>query len=140
MEKELNELLADLVVEYHKLQNLHWYVEGKDFFHAHAKLEEFYNYINEMIDEVAEHILMMDGKPIASLQEFLETSKIKELSKKHISSSDAFEHVKKDFSKLLESIINIKKEADQKEVYVISSLMDGYISEFTKTLWMLKQL
>lgn len=140
MERKLNVLLADLVVEYHKLQNLHWYVKGKDFFNTHAKLEEFYNYINEMIDEVAEHILMIEGKPLASLKEFLETSKIEELAKEHISSSDAFELVKKDFSYIVEQIMEIKKEADQKEVYVISSLMDGYISEFAKTLWMLKQL
>lgn len=140
MEKELNGLLADLVVEYHKLQNLHWYVEGKDFFTTHTKLEEFYNYINAMIDEVAEHILMIDGQPKASLKEFLEASNIEELPEKHISSSEAFSHVKTDFTYLLENIRKIKKEADQKEIYVISSLMDGYISNFTKTLWMLKQL
>ena len=28
MEKELNKLLADLVVEYHKLQSFHWYLKG----------------------------------------------------------------------------------------------------------------
>lgn len=28
MEKLLNKLLADLVVEYHKLQSYHWYLKG----------------------------------------------------------------------------------------------------------------
>ena len=28
----------------------------RDFFAAHAKLEEFYDYINEAVDEVAENI------------------------------------------------------------------------------------
>ena len=28
MEKKLNHLLADLVVEYHKLQSFHWYLKG----------------------------------------------------------------------------------------------------------------
>ena len=32
MEKELNKLLADLVVEYHKLQSFHWYLKGYHFF------------------------------------------------------------------------------------------------------------
>ena len=41
MEKELNKLLADLVVEYHKLQSFHWYLKGYHFFDDHAKLEEY---------------------------------------------------------------------------------------------------
>lgn len=32
MLESLNQFLADLVVEYHKLQNFHWYVAGMDFF------------------------------------------------------------------------------------------------------------
>ena len=42
MEKELNALLSDLVVEYHKLQSFHWYLKGSHFFDDHAKLESFY--------------------------------------------------------------------------------------------------
>ena len=77
MEKQLNQLLSNLVVEYHKLQNFHWYVKGKDFFPVHAKLEELYDYVNEAVDEVAEHLLMIGGKPKASLKEFLEAASIK---------------------------------------------------------------
>ena len=54
--KNLNCLLADLNVFYRKLQNYHWNVKGKDFFTMHEKLEEYYDEINEQIDEVAEHI------------------------------------------------------------------------------------
>ena len=43
MESKLNALLANLTVEYHKLQNQHWYVAGSDFFQAHAQLEELYD-------------------------------------------------------------------------------------------------
>ena len=45
MEKKLNLLLADLVVEYHKLQNFHWYVKGKSslmIFDKHANLKYKY--------------------------------------------------------------------------------------------------
>ena len=36
METKLNQLLADFVVEYHKLQTFHWPVKGKGFFTVHA--------------------------------------------------------------------------------------------------------
>ena len=56
LSKELNSFLADLAVFYRKLQNYHWNIIGKDFFVLHAKLEEYYDEINEQIDEIAEHI------------------------------------------------------------------------------------
>lgn len=140
MENKLNKLLADLVVEYHKLQNFHWYVKGKDFFQAHAKLEELYGYINEAIDEVAENILMLEGKPLASIKEFLEASNIKEASRENIKSKYIYKEVLDDFSYLLESVVSLKKDADEKEIYMISALMDDYIKEFSKSIWMIKQV
>lgn len=140
MEKQLNNLLADLVVEYHKLQNFHWYVKGKDFFTVHAKLEELYDGINGAIDEVAENILMIEGSPLASLNEFMQHASIKEAKMEHIKSKDVFKEVLADFAYLLNSVKAIKKEADENEVYIISALMDDYIKEFTKSIWMINQI
>ena len=140
MEKQLNNFLADLVVEYHKLQNFHWYVKGKDFFTVHAKLEELYNGINNAIDEVAENILMIEGKPLASLKDFLEHASIKESKMEHIQSKEVFKEVLADFNYLLTSVKEIKKEADEKEIYIISALMDEYIKQFTKSIWMISQV
>ncbi|WP_294581377.1 DNA starvation/stationary phase protection protein [uncultured Thomasclavelia sp.] len=140
MEKKLNTLLADLVVEYHKLQNFHWYIKGKDFFTIHAKLEEYYNYINEAIDEIAENILMIGFQPVASLKEFMELSKIEEAKDQQLSSKEIYNTVLKDFNYLLEAIKEIKQLADKEDNYLISSLMDDYIGNFTKSIWMLNQV
>ena len=140
MNNKLNKLLANLVVEYHKLQNYHWYVKGKDFFQAHAKLEELYGYINEAVDEVAENILMLEGKPIASLKDFLENAEIEEAKMESIKSKYIFREVLKDFSYLLELVLDVKKEADANEVFVVSALMDDYIKEFKKSIWMISQV
>ena len=140
LEKKLNELLADLVVEYHKLQNFHWYVKGKAFFTTHAKLEEIYDGINASIDEVAENLLMIGGKPLGSLVEFKENSKIEEAKMEYIKTKDIYQAVLKDFDYLLGSIKEIKKLADEKEVYLISILMDDQIKYFSKAIWMIKQV
>ena len=140
MEKQLNQYLADLVVEYHKLQNFHWYVKGKDFFIAHAKLEELYDGINGAIDEVAENILMLEGKPLGSLKEFLAVSKIEEGQMEAIKSKDIFRAIYKDFSYLLQSSKDIKKAADEQDNYLISALMDNYIGQYSKMLWMINSL
>lgn len=41
LKTKLNELLSNLSVFHCKLQNYHWYVEGKEFFQTHTKLEEY---------------------------------------------------------------------------------------------------
>ncbi len=139
MVEKLNIYLADLSVLYHKLQNFHWYIKGKDFFVVHAKLEEYYDNIKESIDEIAEHILMIGGQPEATLESYLKLSKIKEAPAKEVTSDKIYEEVIKDFEYLLASVVDIKKDADEASDYLTSSLMDDYIKNFTKSLWMLKQ-
>ena len=139
MENKLNKLLANLVVEYHKLQNYHWYVKGKDFFQAHAKLEELYGYINEAVDEVAENLLMLNAKPFASLRDFLDNADIEEAKMEQVKSKYIYREILKDFNVLLASIKDIKKEADASENYIISALLDDYMKEFSKSIWMINQ-
>lgn len=137
---KLNHLLANLVVEYHKLQNFHWYIKGSDFFTVHAKLEDYYNDINKAVDEVAESILMLEGKPLASLKDFAANASIKEADAQFIKSDIILAEVEKDYSLLLAEVIEIKKAADAEENFIISAMMDDYIKNFTKAVWMLKQV
>lgn len=140
MEYKLNKLLANLVVEYHKLQNYHWYVKGKDFFQAHAKLEELYGYINDAVDEVAENLLMLNARPFASLKDFLDNADIEEARMEQVKSKYIYREVLKDFNLLLVAVKDIKKDADENGNFVVSALMDDYIKEFSKSIWMISQV
>lgn len=137
--KDLNILLADLNVFHRKLQNYHWNIIGKDFFVIHGKLEEYYDRINEQIDEIAEHILMMNGEPLGTMKDYLEATSIQEAKNEKVKDNVVFESIIKDYSKLLQEVTNIKKEADEQADYHTSSLMDNYISDYAKIVWMLKQ-
>ena len=135
----LNTFLSDLNVFYRKLQNYHWNVKGKDFFVVHGKLEEYYNNVNEQIDEIAEHILSLGGQPLGTLRDYLDTTKLAEAENKKVDSTVVFTEITKDFTTLLEEVTNIKKMADNETQYKTSALMDEIIENYTKTLWMLKQ-
>lgn len=137
--KDLNGFLSDLNVFYRKLQNYHWNIYGKDFFVVHSKLEEYYDKINEQIDEVAEHILKLGEQPLGTIQDYLNTTCITEAKNEKIKTCEVFENVIKDLEILLKKVKDIKKKADEQNLYATSALMDGYISEYMKYLWMLKQ-
>ena len=140
MVKELNKFLSDLNVFYRKLQNYHWNIIGKDFFVIHEKLEEYYDDINTQIDEIAEHILMLDKEPLGTMKDCLENTCIIEARNEKIKDNIVFDTIIKDYETLLNKSKEIKKQADDLNEYATSSLMDNYISDYTKKLWMLKQL
>ena len=140
MVKCLNELLSDLNVFYRKVQNYHWNIVGKDFFVIHEKLEEYYNEINEQIDEVAEHILILGNEPLGTMKDYLANTCIEEARNEKINDCDVFTNIIKDLEKLLQKVTKIKEEADNQKQYATSSLMDEYINDYSKKLWMLKQM
>ncbi len=137
--KDLNTFLSDLNVFYRKLQNYHWNVYGKDFFVLHSKLEEYYDEVNEQIDEIAEHILMLGDQPLGTMQDYLNNTCIIEAKNEKIKPCDVFENIIKDLETLLTKVTDIKKKADEQNLYATSSLMDEYIEGYMKKLWMLKQ-
>ena len=137
--KNLNCLLADLNVFYRKLQNYHWNVKGKDFFTMHTKLEEYYDEINEQIDEVAEHILMLNSGPLGTMKDYLDNTCIVEAKNEKIDGCEVIKNIITDYNTLLKKVTEIKEEADNQKEYGTSSLMDNYISLYMKNLWMLNQ-
>lgn len=139
LEQKLNVFLADLNLFFRKLQNYHWNVQGSDFFVVHEKLEEYYNEINTQIDEIAEHILILGAQPWGTMKDYLENSDISEAENKKIKPDVIFQNVVNDFSMLLKKVIEIKECADSKNEYSTSSLMDSYIEDYSKKIWMLKQ-
>ena len=139
MDKLLNKLLADLVVEYHKLQHFHWYVKGADFFQVHAKLEEYYDEINEAVDEVAELMLQCKLKPASTMKEFLKLTGISEPTGDFTTSGPVFKAVLADFGYLLDSVKAVKTAAEAEKNDLVATKMDEYIAAFSKTIWMLEQ-
>lgn len=137
--KELNNYLAELNVFYRKLQNYHWNIKGEDFFVWHQKLEEYYDAINLQIDEVAEHILMLNGEPLGRMEDYLKEATIKEAENVKICKTTVLEQVKQDYTTLLGKMKHIKKIADEKEAYTTSSLADEYMQAYEKIIWMLSQ-
>ncbi len=80
LENKLNQYVADLMVSYTKLHNVHWYVQGKQFFRMHELFEGYYDKATEDMDAIAERMLQLGYKPVASVKKALEITKIEERS------------------------------------------------------------
>lgn len=137
--KNLNMFLSDLEVMTVKLQNYHWYVTGKGFFITHEKLEEYYEEMREEIDEIAEHILAKGYEPLATMKDFLQNSEIQEAKNEKIKSLEIIKNIIKDFETLKNKAIQIKEGAEKNNEYDTSAMIDDYLKNYSKKLWMLNE-
>ena len=138
--KKLNEFLSDLEIMNVKLQNYHWNVTGKGFFITHEKLEEYYDETREQIDEIAEHILSLGAEPLGTMQDFIKNSEIQEAKNEKIKSLEIIKNVIKDLQTLQQKAITIKQEAEKQSDFATSAIMDNYLGNYAKKLWMLNQM
>lgn len=137
--KNLNEFLSDLEIMTVKLQNYHWNVTGKGFFITHEKLEEYYDEMREQIDEVAEHILAKGFQPLGTMKDFLQNTEIQEAKNEKIKSLEIIKNIIQDLQILKQKAIKIREEAERKSDYTTSAMMDNYLENYSKKLWMLNE-
>ena len=137
--KSLNEFLSDLEIFNVKLQNYHWNVIGKGFFITHGKLEEYYDEIREQIDEVAEHILSLGYQPLGTMQDFMRNSEIQEAKNEKIKSLEIIKNVIQDIQTFNKKASQIKQESEKQSDYATSAVMDNYLGNYAKKLWMLNE-
>ncbi len=135
---KMNTYLANQQVMYIKLHNLHWYLQGKSFFTLHAKFEELYDQTAIIIDEVAERLLALDQKPVASLKKALSLSKVKELDDEFVSSEAAIQHLLVDVEYWVRDTGEVAKLADETGDAITADMFNGYLKEYQKLHWMLK--
>jgi len=135
--EQLNQLLADYQIYYQNLRTLHWYAKGRTFFALHSKFEEYYNEASEVVDELAERVLMLGGKPTHSFAQYIQASRLTETEA--ISDGTAAVNVVLANS---EQLLNAVKETfklagdagDEGTVVLLSEL----IGSTEKRIWMLK--
>lgn len=137
--KNLNDFLCDLEVMTVKLQNYHWNIRGSEFFVVHQKLEEYYDEMREQLDEIAEHILIKGYQPLGTMKDFIANSQIQEAENKKIKSNEVFANIIKDYETLMKKARIIKEEADKQSDYDTSAMMDEYLCNYGKKLWMLNE-
>ncbi|MBP3654390.1 MAG: DNA starvation/stationary phase protection protein [Oscillospiraceae bacterium] len=144
MKKELslnmNRYLANIGVNYIKLHNLHWNVVGKNFKSVHEYLESLYDGLANSLDKVAELLKMHGEVPAASMKEYLELASIEELPSVELHFDEILAVVLKDLQLMKAQAEEIRKMADEDDVYDIVGAMEDDLGEYNKAIWFLKAM
>ncbi|WP_174734919.1 Dps family protein [Mesobacillus harenae] len=133
--QSVNRQVANWTVLYVKLHNYHWYVKGPHFFTLHAKFEELYDEAGLVVDEFAERMLALGGKPVGTMKECLELSSIEEASGKE-KEEEMVRTLKDDFSKIADEIqqgIELAQEIDDEGT---ADMLLAVKKNLRKHIWM----
>jgi starvation-inducible DNA-binding protein len=135
--KAVNQQVANWTVLYVKLHNYHWYIKGKNFFTLHAKFEELYNEANVHVDELAERILALEAKPVATMKEVLETSSLEEATGKE-NEEEMVQSVVDDFEKMVDELQEAIELAEEAKDEGTGDMLIAVKQSLKKHIWMLK--
>lgn len=133
----VNQQIANWSVLYTKLHNYHWYVKGEQFFTLHEKFEEFYNEAALYIDDLAERLLALDGKPVATMKECLEMASVKEATGEE-TAKDMVAVLVEDFTMLTGELKEGMDAAEQAGDETTGDMLLAIHKELEKHIWMLK--
>lgn len=136
LQEGLNRQIAGWSVLYTKLHNFHWYVKGPHFFTLHPKFEELYNLATANMDEVAERLLTIGGRPAATMTEQLRLSPIQE-AEGQFSAEQMVEQVVADLNMMLSVIRQGIDEAGESEDKATEDMLIGFTAALDKEIWML---
>jgi starvation-inducible DNA-binding protein len=134
--RELRKLQADATVFYQKLRHYHWNVKGRQFFALHAKLEELYESWADVIDDVAEQVVILGGTPLTTLHAILSEASLGEDGEVP-APDEMIRRTVADLTALIGRFDKVAAEAvDGRTVNLLEGIRDGQ----QKVLWMLQAL
>lgn len=134
----MNRFVANQMVFYMKLHNLHWYIKGSSFFTLHAEYEKLYDNTTAVLDEVAERMLMLGYSPLATLKDALELSTIEERKALDVGGSESVEIALKDLEQLESESREILRLAAEDGDEGTADQFTGYVRAYQKLIWMLR--
>ncbi|NOV01384.1 Dps family protein [Paenibacillus planticolens] len=133
----LNKQIANWGLLFIKLHNFHWYVKGSQFFTLHVKFEELYNEAALHIDELAERLLSIGGKPAATMKAYIELSSLKEALGTE-TATKMVEAVIEDFTILIQELKAGMQACEEVQDETTSDMLLAIQTSLEKHRWMLQ--
>ncbi|MFY0542865.1 Dps family protein [Brevibacillus sp. H7] len=133
----VNKQIANWSVLYIKLHNYHWFVKGQQFFTLHTKFEELYTEAALHIDELAERLLALDGKPVATMRGCLEQASVKEATGSE-TAEQMVQSIVDDFRTMIAELKEGMAFAGEVDDETTGDMLLAIHSSLEKHVWMLK--
>jgi starvation-inducible DNA-binding protein len=134
----LNQLLSNQFILYVKLHRYHWYIQGRNFFRLHEYFEALYSRFSSEADVLAERILAIGGKPLATMSMFIKQGTLDEANADD-TESEIINQLISDLNEICKEIREIGLPlAEEENDEPTADVLIGQLTYFEKAIWMLE--
>jgi starvation-inducible DNA-binding protein len=134
--RSLNLQVANFSVLYTKLHHYHWFVKGNSFFTLHEKFQKDYEEITEYVDELAERLIQIGGKPISTMKEYLIEASLKENHQQEDTADKMVTALVRDYQQVVEELSDTIETAGNVGDNVTEDLLISISSSLEKKIWL----
>ncbi len=134
----LKTLQSDSFILFVKIWNFHWNVISKRFNPTHEFFNKLYDKFFDRIDEIAERIREIGGRPIGSLSGFLNSTELKEYKEEEEvpNEKDMFKMILTDYETIIKNIRKFLEE--DKCDNGTTNFLEDLIMKMEKDAWILR--
>lgn len=136
----MQKVLSDIAVLNVKFHNIHWNVVGPQFVQIHEYTEKLYTGFSEDYDELAERMKMLGEFPLATMEDYLKKTSIRELPSKKMSDQDALKVIYEDLDTLRSQYAALREAADTEGDFITVALAESEVGELDKELWFIRSM
>ena len=122
--KSLNTLLASISVSIANAKSYHWLIKGNNFFVLHEKFNDYYGFLADQQDKVAERILSLGDKPDVGYTIWLKNSYIKEAT------ANSEKTMLEELLSTLDQLIVLSQKAKEEAIKAKDDETDNFLQEF----------
>jgi starvation-inducible DNA-binding protein len=133
--QRLHPLLADELVLVQKLRDAHWNVTGLHFHALHGLFEEEYTALATVIDDIAERIRQLGGRPDASLGGALSLKRLQEFPN---AGRNAEEYLRALLGDLETLVRQLRSDIPAVADVGTQDFLTGLIQQHEKSAWKLR--
>lgn len=136
--KKMKVFLANQVILYMKLHALSWFIVGSRFFVLRTSFEKMYVDAAEIVNAVAERLLILEERPLSSLQDVLALATVGELAPETIAEQEAVAIVAGDYDCLAKNAAEILAAAVEAGDEGTADMFTGYLIAYQKSIWQMQ--
>lgn len=131
----LNQQVSNFAVLTEKIHHYHYYVSGPSFFTLHNELREEFKFSFQKVDDFAERLLMIGGKPVTTLREYLDLTTLVENQKEFKDPQHMIEGLISDYRQLVSELKAGIALAENANDPVTEDFFIGIIEYYEERIW-----
>jgi starvation-inducible DNA-binding protein len=137
----LNHQVADHYVLLTKTKFYHWNIEGPEFHDLHELLDDHYEILSEIVDEIAEQNLKLGGQAAGTLAWFKEHTRLPEDPGESIPDTRSMlQNLLEDHETIMTLLHTDIKKTDEQDDAVTSNLLQDISDKHHKMAWMIRMI